>query len=152
MKYLIRFNESIDEIEKFSRDSLAYLLDEGFEFKKISSDRDHYICFCLYKVDPKRISPTLVDKNTNGFYWDDIKDDFIPFLELFNEKFPYGKSSIKSIGFNTKNRFDDTYIERQIPIKGKSFEDILNDTLNFGVWLDNIQLTLYKYNDRNSNK
>jgi hypothetical protein len=39
MKYLIRFNESIDEIEKFSRDSLAYLLDEGFEFKKISSDR-----------------------------------------------------------------------------------------------------------------
>ena len=72
--------------------------------------------------------------------------------QLFNEKFPLGKHSIKSIGFNTKNRFDDTYIERQIPIKGRSFEDILNDTLNFGVWLDNIQLTLYKYNDRNSNK
>ena len=72
-------------------------------------------------------------------------------MELFNEKFPLGKHSIKSIGFNTKNRFDDTYIERQIPIKGKSFEDILNDNLDLD-YIDNIQLALYKYSDRNSNK
>ena len=150
MKYLIRFNENLNEFEKFCRDNLAYLLDEGFGFEKISSDGNHYLSMCFYKKDTRRTSPAHV--HTSGFYWNDIKDDFIPFLELFNEKFPLGKHSIKSIGFNTKNRFDDTYIERQIPIKGRSFEDILNDTLNFGVWLDNIQLTLYKYNDRNSNK
>ena len=149
MKYLIGFNENLDEFEKFCRDNLAYLLDEGFGFEKISRDGNHYISMCLYKKDPRRTSPALV--HTSGFYWNDIKDDFIPFLELFNEKFSSGKYSIKGINFFGKydGKFGDIYIEKQIPTKDKSFDDILNDTLNLD-YIDNIQLILYKYNDKNS--
>ena len=108
MKYLIGFNENLDEFEKFCRDNLAYLLDEGFGFEKISRDGNHYISMCLYKKDPRRTSPALV--HTSGFYWNDIKDDFIPFLELFNEKFSSGKYSIKGINF-----FRFTSLTRTLP-------------------------------------
>lgn len=141
MKHLIGFNESQNEFENFCRDNLAYLLDEGFGFEKVSDG--HYLSMCLYKRNTRRTNPTLV--HTSGFYWNNIKYDFIPFLELFNEKFTSGKYSIKGINFFGKfdGRFGNIYIEKQISTKDKSFDDILNDTLDLD-YIDNIQLILYK--------
>ncbi len=145
MRYLTNyklFENLNDEFEDFCKDSLAYILDEGFGFEKVNDG--HYISMCFYKKNPRRTSPAHV--HTSGFYWNDIKADFIPFLELLNIKFPSGKYSIKGINFFCKfdGKFGDIYIEKQMPIKGKSFEDIINDNLNLD-YIDNIQLILYKY-------
>jgi hypothetical protein len=83
MKYLKRFNESkiidtsshelfISKLEDFCEESLAYLLDEGYYFN-ISDNGDY-----------SKIRFTFRGKN---IIWDDIKDDFSPFLELLREKY-----------------------------------------------------------------
>jgi hypothetical protein len=83
MKYLKRFNESkvidtsshelfISKLEDFCQENLAYLLDEGYYFN-ISDNGDY-----------SKIRFTFRGKN---IIWNDIKDDFSPFLELLREKY-----------------------------------------------------------------
>jgi hypothetical protein len=83
MKYLKGFNESkiidtsshelfISKLEDFCEESLAYLLDEGYYFN-ISDNGDY-----------SKIRFTFRGKN---IIWNDIKDDFSPFLELLREKY-----------------------------------------------------------------
>ncbi len=77
MRYLKRFNEKIvinKELEKFCEDNLAYLLDEGF-YTYIEYSGNEYSINLLRKKLPRR------------FIYDDIKYDFIPFIQLFNDKY-----------------------------------------------------------------
>jgi hypothetical protein len=89
MIHLKRFNEKIQwnrdrpELLKFCEEYLAYLLDEGFDVsvrlyeKKNRSYRDGI-------RDEGYIS---IQSKNNTFKWNDVKEDFIPFLEMLVIKY-----------------------------------------------------------------
>lgn len=84
MKHLKMFKESLndgerDELKDFCETSLAYLMDEGFE---VSCDDNKYINLYLPGKSPYRYG-TAKDE----FYWNDIKDHFIPFLQLLSKRY-----------------------------------------------------------------
>lgn len=76
MKYLKTFERSYyfnpDEVRKFCEDNLAYLLDTGFVVKTNNNLTNIHIS---------------IKKRGKEFKWDDIKYDFIPFLELLHNKY-----------------------------------------------------------------
>jgi hypothetical protein len=72
MKHIKRFNEDMDneeELKDFCETHLAYLLDD-YNFELGVDD---------YTQNGKYRSQIRLE-NGKGFYWDDIKDYFIPFL------------------------------------------------------------------------
>lgn len=86
MKHLKRFNErlqpdEVDELKDFCETSLAYLVDEGFD---ISCDLDKYLQLSL----PGK-SPFLFRYGSakDPFNWNDIKEHFIPFLQLLSRRY-----------------------------------------------------------------
>ena len=67
--HIKQFNESLsNNLLEFCKYNLAFLLDDGFEID-------------LYTYNGIEIS------KDHGFYWDEIKDEFIPFFEMLNEKY-----------------------------------------------------------------
>jgi hypothetical protein len=81
---LENFSSGVSEIETFIKNNLAYILDEGFTFKvnfKRYGDRMNYIVK-IYKIEEKGNN-----RRQLFFRWENIKDDFIPFLELLNENY-----------------------------------------------------------------
>lgn len=83
MKYLKRFNESVDFQEKlrdFCETHLAYLLDEGFEV--VLNDLDEtYDCEITIKREDQRT-----------FTWDEVKDHIVPFIIHLNKEYELYKS------------------------------------------------------------
>lgn len=117
MKHLKRFNESVarEDLKKFTKDYLVYLLDSGFETEiTIEGDDDGNGLWCstIYKGGGD-------DEETNYFDWDDVKYDVIPFFEMLIKKFPvYGDVYFykeKGIDFYTISEIINTDIE----FKGK---------------------------------
>lgn len=114
LKYNEEFNEITDpdlaelvnEIKKLADDCLAYLYDEGFSvsvgkksYESFSSNIKNYLPeFYMVKkrgeVDEYHTS--MVEK----FTWEEIKDDFIPFLELCNDKYLITNVIFNSDGFH----------------------------------------------------
>lgn len=82
MKHLKRFNEDIEwpnksEVEELCKESLAYLLDKGYSFR----------VFKYNDVNYGHIIFNAKQRNNIAFKWSDIKDDFIPFLEMLIIKY-----------------------------------------------------------------
>jgi hypothetical protein len=79
MRYLRRYNERkestylIDDLKEFCEENLSYLLDSDFSFEVMEFG--------------SRNSIILRSNNKDGLYLDDIKSDFISFLELLNMKY-----------------------------------------------------------------
>lgn len=71
MKHIKRFNENNneDDLKDFCETHLAYLLDD-YNFELVVDD---------YTQNGKYRAQIRLE-NGKGFYWDDIKDYFIPFL------------------------------------------------------------------------
>ena len=84
MKYLKKFNESKlgDELEAFCQEYLAYLTDGKFECYVNSNDANTHITI---------LNRDYNDVNFPGrgrrFYWNEIEDDFIPFLQILSERY-----------------------------------------------------------------
>lgn len=81
---LDQFTGGVNEIETFIKNNLAYILDEGFTYKvnfKFYGGRMNYIV----KID--KIEQKGNNRRQLFFRWKNIKDDFIPFLELLNENY-----------------------------------------------------------------
>lgn len=86
MKYLKLFNESNDtfetELQEFCDNNLAYLIDMGFKvivnryYDDILKERSYEIK--LYKTR---------DGSYIYYKWEEINDDFIPFLTILNNKY-----------------------------------------------------------------
>lgn len=81
MKYLKIFNEFndpydeyIDDLQQFCEMYLAYLLDKGFKVI-IDDNKVHY--------KPIRINIS----SQNNFYWSEVKDYIIPFLQILSKKY-----------------------------------------------------------------
>ncbi len=118
MKYLVKFNEStssLSEIKKFSEENLAYLIDQGF----------------LVKVgfhSSGNIMTMLLTKPTNNInyrlYWDDIKDDFIPFLQVLFKKYNFSNY----LSFNYARSESNGVISFTGTIK-IHIDDVINDNI-----------------------
>ena len=88
MKHLKMFKESLndgerDELIDFCETSLAYLMDEGFE---VSCDDNQYINLYLPGKSSFRSNPNAI-RIKDPFDWNDIKDHFIPFLQLLSKRY-----------------------------------------------------------------
>ena len=107
MKYLKKFNESntldVEDVKSFCNQYLAYLLDDkSFNLdiydNTIFDDGDdggNEIEIVLYC--PSNHDPYFTELSR---YWRDIKDDFIPFLNVLNDRYP---GLNKKIGISSKN-------------------------------------------------
>lgn len=127
MKYLKKIFESLTDDEYFRlREEceayLAYLLDEDFEVdtsewmklnQRISQLK-------LFDIDIRKIKSATKDQ----FLWGDVKDHFIPLIELF--KSGHFKYSLKEVVFYYKNGDRREFLPYQI--KEEGFFDRLEDT------------------------
>jgi hypothetical protein len=78
MKYLKRYNESVvNDLEVFCEESLAYLLDNGTLKLKVKEYKTRNAIFLQSKGF----------LTSDGVSWLDIKEDFIPFIELLSSKY-----------------------------------------------------------------
>ncbi len=121
MEHIKSFDELyLDDIEKFCNDNLAYILDDGFMFRIRPIKTFNYSNSSFYIV---------LYNDLKSFKWDDIKNDFIPFLQLFSEKYKTNKVTF------TLNNLND--MKNIIDI---SYDKIINDKLfdPEGYWKDNI--------------
>jgi hypothetical protein len=101
MKHLKKYNifESkkskslVKEIKDFCKVNLAYLIDDGINIE-VESDED----------DDDFIIITLENNYDDFIKWEEIKNDFLPFLELINDKYKLttdNKNSSKLVRFTT---------------------------------------------------
>jgi hypothetical protein len=102
MKYLKKFNEKLNlkdrtELLDFCETTLAYLIDERFSIDcTFTNVRDGVIKIDLEKVDGFN--------QRSSFLWDDVKDYYIPFLQLLNNRYdiiPYGNRTKNNVCFDT---------------------------------------------------
>jgi hypothetical protein len=122
MKYLKKFllTEKIDinELQNFCSDNLAYLIDEGFEFK--IKDGNGYTYITISKNHFEQLS------NYYTFEWNEIKEDIIPFIIYLYDKYNFDhnmniydrhgvsefiKISQSKLGFYKKSEININYLE-----------------------------------------
>ncbi len=124
MRYIKRFNETLiddrievsNNIESFCRDYLSYILDEN---KSMSMDVDG-----VFGEESSYYKFNIWDKDT--FYWDDIKDTFIPFLQMFIKEYSIaGVASDKPVITFTTMLEDGS----QGPNYTYTLESVLNDDI-----------------------
>jgi hypothetical protein len=107
------YNERITKIREFSQESLVYLLDIDFY---LYIDSIFHQKYSPNSTDNIEYSISLKKKKHTMFNWEEIKYDFIPFIELLNIKY-----IITEISFNHIGNFGGKY--------AISVHDILNEKL-----------------------
>jgi hypothetical protein len=132
MKYLKRFNESVDfeeRLKDFCETHLAYLLDEGFEV--VLKDLDEtYDC-----------EVTIQREDERTFTWDEVKDHVVPFIIHLNKEYELYKSDdvdddylvkVGDIGYiqsELSTLYEPFSIEK---ISGESYEPFLRYKITTG--------------------
>lgn len=120
MKYIKSFNESLnddeyyqvrDDIRNFAEERLVSLLDEGFQLK-------------IYDAVSKNVAIWLCksERNDVSFKWNDIKDDYIPFLKLISRQYKLLEFSTDVIRFNLGSGYN-------VSMKDLSLQDVINDNV-----------------------
>jgi len=109
MKYLKKFNESsvADELKEFCEEYLAYLIDDGFSIN--TTDR------------------ALTIFNNEFFKYSDIKDHFIPFINILSEN--YKIASTNPIRLSPKKGGSIFYTIEKIN------DDKVNDIFLLGIYV-----------------
>ena len=126
MKFLKKINESFnesaneDEVKDFCSDNLAYLTDDDFSLS-------------VYKYGDGVIE-IMLNKNEGNFGWLDIKDDFIPFIELLKSKYNItnteGYKSSSSL-FSPIKFFGDRHSDTREYLVREVLNDDVRDELKF---------------------
>jgi hypothetical protein len=86
MRYLKRFNESVDlesQLRDFSETYLAYLLDDGYKVQVSATTSKTQFMIKLYKITEINEE----EYESNEFTWLDVKDSYIPFLHMLNREY-----------------------------------------------------------------
>jgi hypothetical protein len=95
MRYLKRYNESVSEedLRDFCESSMAYLIDEGFTIK-IHGQRT-----TPFSSLPKgHFNIWLQKDNAKSFFkWDEVKDYYIPFLQLLSNRYDIRNLRVRKI-------------------------------------------------------
>lgn len=96
MKHLKKFNESKlgDELEEFCKEYLAYLTDGKFECYINSNNINTHI-----SILERDYNAEFFPGRSKRFYWNEIEDDFIPFLQILSERYVIIDDSITLIDF-----------------------------------------------------
>lgn len=84
MKYLLKFNEDVsdeyelNQLKEFCNENLVSLIDEGY-----------YLFFDESELNGVKIFLSNDEKQNDAttFKWSDVKDEFIPFLEMLISKY-----------------------------------------------------------------
>jgi hypothetical protein len=96
MKYLRKFKEDIilydklrkektEELRKLSKNYLSYIIDNGFDIGIRPTGG-------IYIGKQNNGGNMITEKEFQEFNWDEIKDDFIPFLNLLCDKYNIDKN------------------------------------------------------------
>jgi len=89
MKHLKKFNESLnkEELQDFCDTYLAYLLDEGYSIEVSGSDE-----YVLVLRNENRPTNVPMDSPELLFTWEEVKDQFIPFLHMLSKQYTISRS------------------------------------------------------------
>lgn len=131
MKHLKPFFESVSgwdninvrELKEFANNShFAYLVDEGFTidvFSRINgtlfNDNQHFDTFTFIRIIKRERGALVL------FNWDDIKDNLIPFLEMFIRRYNLSDIRLK-VDFGVENH-------SVSGVSGYNIKDVINDNL-----------------------
>jgi hypothetical protein len=126
---VLYYDELLEEVKDFTEQSLAYLVDEGWEldFNIYWNTRKGYT-----PVDSRCINISI-EKN-DGTSWDLVKDKILPFLQLLERRYELKDSS--------RNRSDKPYV-----IYGESMgicyslQDLFEEDLKY-LTIDKISITI----------
>lgn len=138
MRFLKRFNEGVSEedIRDFCESSFAYLMDEGFTIKIFSSERP------FSSLVKGEFNIWLQKDNAKSFFkWDDVKDYYIPFLQLLDNRYDIGSFNTtngeKNIRFRCRHKKDYSFVNAN---KDFSYGRVINDDVfdSEGYWKDHI--------------
>lgn len=122
MRHLKKFNESIskevtiEELEEFCDEYLAYLKDNGFEI-------DIFEPMGIFKkyTDKLNYITIKIKKGFYEFYWSEIEDDFIPFFQMLITKYNLVNFYENFCVEITNTRNQDKYLTK---------DNIINDNLS----------------------
>lgn len=143
MKHLKPFNENVDnlveELQDLCDTSLAYLYDEGYNISLAVRDKVKYpgknhIIVSLGLPEENHV-PTTYGNGYRKFYWHDVKDYYIPFLQLLVRRYelqPYLDDTAQVyLQFNTISGF--RYL---------SLDAVINDRtgLDYPLWGINLKV------------
>lgn len=119
MRYLKLYedhtNNDISELERFCEENLASLLDNGFKFRVVKVIGAFNIWLdmpIIYYEDNNYVRPE--------FKWDDVKDDYIPFLEKLNSYYNFYD--------NKRDGYDIIFRNGSVGINYYKHDDVINDT------------------------
>ena len=137
MKYLRKFNEgvSVEDLQDFCESTLAYLIDEGFTIKVMGADD--------IRSRLPRGQFTIWLRKDNGrefFKWDDVKDYYIPFLQLLSNRYDIGgfdHVDETNVRFRYRHKKEYSFVNLT---KNFSYARVINDNIfdSEGYWKDQI--------------
>ena len=127
MRYLKSFNEgrksTTDELKEFSEDCLAYLLDDGFEITTYTMPHnDRSAVIWIDKPGPNKGQI----KTRIGFEWDEVKDYYIPFVQLLAKRYQLARFEVIG-GVDYPVRFN--YGVDSPDLEDFTYEQIVGDDL-----------------------
>lgn len=136
MKYILKFNEkynSFDSLRELVDDSLCYLLDSNYITDIFKYDD-------IAKIYFRRSDNTVsaIGSEDIPYQWNDIKSQFIPFLEIINDEY-----AINSINFHIKSK--SSLVSRILNFKPKvkmNYNKIVNDDMVMGHEIYMIEINL----------
>jgi hypothetical protein len=135
MKHLKKFNESMkrEELQDFCETYLAYLLDEGYSIVASEIGFGEYV---LVLRNGKRLDNVPVDSPELLFAWEEVNDQFIPFLHMLSKQY----TIIGSIKFWSLNKKFDSKVERPFIDYDYSLPMVLEDRVSLE---EVVQINIY---------
>ena len=130
MKHLRGFNESLDkeELQDFCETYLAYLLDDGFE---VSVEHMYSTKEYKHKHDYHFVTIKKPGKVLNNFKWEEIKDQFIPFISVLSKQYKLGAITFYGTKYYTYQCMGNRKYGKEPVSKLYYTKNIINDYINF---------------------
>lgn len=125
------------ELKSFVESYLAYLIDEGFQVG-INLERhedDASVDLHLFKESTSfsEVDPYGDEDAYELFYWEDIKDQFVPFLQMFRREYTFRDLRLYPFYGNGSRLFSENT---------SSYEDLLSGKFKVEEELREIKITL----------
>lgn len=146
MKHIKPFNESKEnlqqELKDFCETSLAYLLDDGYDISISLRDQVKYPgknhVIVSLGLPEENYLPLRPYAGYSKFYWNDVKDYYIPFLQMLVRRYELLPYPYKGDGY--------VYFNGEMGFAYFSLDEVINDSISGmnhigpGLWGINLQI------------